>query len=63
MYKFRTLVPDADERLADIPTGQRHDLETRLGRFLRDTRLDELPQLFNIPRGDMTYARILPREF
>jgi len=55
MYKFRTLVPDADQRLADIPADQRHGLETRLGRFLRETRLDELPQLFNILRGDMTY--------
>lgn len=55
MYKFRTLVPDADQRLSSMPSDQHHGLETRLGRFLRETRLDELPQLFNILRGEMTY--------
>jgi lipopolysaccharide/colanic/teichoic acid biosynthesis glycosyltransferase len=52
MVKFRTMVPDADEqRAAGVPEEQ---LITRTGRLLRLTHLNELPQLWNVLRGDMT---------
>ncbi|MBF0568084.1 MAG: sugar transferase [Nitrospirae bacterium] len=55
MYKFRSLVPDAERIIgAELLTSQR-DIVTKVGRFLRETRLDELPQLFNILQGNMTF--------
>jgi sugar transferase EpsL len=51
IYKFRTMT---DERYADgdlLPDGKRL---TRLGRFLRKTSMDELPELFNVIKGDMS---------
>lgn len=53
MYKFRTLVKDAEDRLQGDLLGNRTDLITPTGKFLRDTRLDELPQLLNVLRRDM----------
>lgn len=56
MYKFRTLQPDAEKIIGHEALSPRHGLVTPLGKFLRDTRLDELPQLFNILRGDMDFV-------
>lgn len=53
MYKFRTLAKDAEQQLKSQLLGSRHDLVTPTGKFLRDTRLDELPQLWNVLRRDM----------
>lgn len=55
MYKFRTLVPNADEILKGELVTPLHRVTTPVGRLLRETRLDELPQLFNILRGDMDF--------
>jgi lipopolysaccharide/colanic/teichoic acid biosynthesis glycosyltransferase len=58
MYKFRTLSPDAESRLGPFygPELERKtaDEVTRLGRVMRVTQLDELPQLFNVIKGDMS---------
>jgi lipopolysaccharide/colanic/teichoic acid biosynthesis glycosyltransferase len=56
VYKFRTMRPVSveDERLAAI-TGKDDDRITRVGGFLRRTRLDELPQLFNILMWQMSW--------
>lgn len=53
IYKFRSLRVDAAKFLGSDLVSQGHSVETRIGGFLRDTRLDELPQLFNVLRGDM----------
>jgi lipopolysaccharide/colanic/teichoic acid biosynthesis glycosyltransferase len=58
MYKFRTLAADAETRLSpfygpELSTKTR-DEETRLGRVMRVTQLDEVPQLFNVIKGDMS---------
>lgn len=57
MLKFRTLVVDAQTVLGDslLTTTKSAELrpEHRFGRFLRETRLDELPQLVNVIRGEM----------
>jgi lipopolysaccharide/colanic/teichoic acid biosynthesis glycosyltransferase len=53
IWKFRTMVADAAERGGAV-SGSRDPRVTSVGRCLRGTRLDELPQLVNVLRGDMT---------
>jgi lipopolysaccharide/colanic/teichoic acid biosynthesis glycosyltransferase len=56
VLKFRTMVPDAD-RLCGPRQAAEHDPRvTRIGRWLRATAMDELPQLWNILRGDMSFV-------
>ncbi len=52
-YKFRTMKTDADP-FGPSPKSGRDPRLTRVGRFLREYSLDELPQLFNILKGDMS---------
>ncbi len=58
MYKFRTLVPDAEVRLGPYLGNELSKLTenevTAIGRVLRSSQLDELPQLWNVLRGDMS---------
>ncbi len=58
MLKFRTLKPDAEQRLGPFLGPELTQLTqnetTRLGRVLRASKLDELPQLYNVVKGDMS---------
>jgi sugar transferase EpsL len=51
LYKFRTMTDARDEKGDLLPDEKRL---TSLGRFLRSTSLDELPELFNVLKGDMS---------
>jgi lipopolysaccharide/colanic/teichoic acid biosynthesis glycosyltransferase len=55
-YKFRTMVPGADKRWGLKPAAQNDFRVTRVGKLLRATAMDELPQLLNIWKGDMSFV-------
>jgi lipopolysaccharide/colanic/teichoic acid biosynthesis glycosyltransferase len=55
IYKFRTMVHDAPRRGGPITFGADPRI-TRLGRVLRQTKIDELPQLLNVLRGEMSFV-------
>ncbi len=61
LYKFRTMHVDADRGGYARPVEHNDQRITRVGRLLRRIRLDEIPQLFNIFRGDMYFVG--PRPF
>ncbi|RMH40657.1 MAG: glycosyl transferase [Deltaproteobacteria bacterium] len=54
MVKFRTMRPDAEKYTGPVVAGENDPRVTRVGRFLRKTRLDELPQLWNVLTGSMS---------
>ncbi|MGR3766041.1 sugar transferase [Rossellomorea sp. NS-SX7] len=64
MYKFRSMVADAEDRLVELlkhneTTGAMFKMKndprvTKIGRFIRKTSIDELPQLFNVLKGEMS---------
>lgn len=54
MYKFRTMVEDAEKNTGPILAIENDTRITRVGKILRKTRLDELPQFFNVLKGDMS---------
>lgn len=59
VYKFRTMVNDADKIGAHVTT-QNDSRITRVGNKIRDSRLDEFPQLFNVLKGDMSFVGTRP---
>jgi lipopolysaccharide/colanic/teichoic acid biosynthesis glycosyltransferase len=64
-WKFRSMVRDSDARFGPLQARDRDSRVTRVGRVLRATALDELPQLWNIFKGDMSFVgprALLPEE-
>jgi lipopolysaccharide/colanic/teichoic acid biosynthesis glycosyltransferase len=56
VMKFRSMQTDAEQAGQAIWAQQNDPRVTRVGAFMRKTRLDELPQLFNVLRGDMSFV-------
>ena len=61
LYKFRTMVVDADAKGAQFASEKDPRL-TRVGRFLRRFRVDELPQLWNVLKGDLSLVGPRPEQ-
>lgn len=55
LYKFRSMRKDAEKNGA-VWARQNDDRITRVGAFIRNTRLDELPQIYNVLKGDMSFV-------
>jgi sugar transferase (PEP-CTERM system associated) len=54
LYKFRSMYEDAERKTGPVWAARKDTRVTRVGKVLRRIRLDELPQLWNVLRGDMT---------
>ncbi len=54
LYKFRTMLDNAEQGSGPVLAAENDPRVTGVGRFLRATRVDELPQLFNVLKGDMS---------
>lgn len=59
IFKFRTMIQDADKR-GTLITGKQDSRITRIGNKIRKNRLDELPQLINILKGEMSFVGTRP---
>lgn len=56
MYKFRSMKVGAEHTGSGVYSNDKDDRITRIGHFLRKTSLDEIPQLFNVLKGDMSFV-------
>jgi len=61
IYKFRSMIPDAEARSGPVVAKPGDERVTPLGRILRRTSLDELPQLINVLKGDMSLVGPRPQ--
>ena len=64
-YKFRSMIPDAEREVGPIQAAYDDPRVTRVGRILRGSAMDELPQLWSILKGDMSFVgprALRPRE-
>jgi exopolysaccharide biosynthesis polyprenyl glycosylphosphotransferase len=61
IYKFRSMIPDAEASTGPVVAKPGDSRVTWLGRFLRRSSLDELPQLYNVLRGDMSLVGPRPQ--
>jgi len=56
VHKFRSMVPDAEKQTGPVQATENDPRVTRVGRWLRATAMDELPQLWSIFKGDMSFV-------
>jgi lipopolysaccharide/colanic/teichoic acid biosynthesis glycosyltransferase len=64
IYKFRSMVADAEKHSGPVWAKTNDDRITRVGHFIRKWRIDELPQLWNVLKGEMSFVGPRPeREF
>lgn len=54
IYKFRSMIPDAEKLTGVVLASENDPRITKVGKFIRATRIDELPQIYNILKGDMS---------
>lgn len=54
ILKFRSMIPDAEKAGISVPATEKDPRITKVGAFIRATRIDELPQVLNILKGDMS---------
>ncbi|MGH7792668.1 MAG: sugar transferase, partial [Thermodesulfobacteriota bacterium] len=55
-FKFRTMVPDSDTKFGPVQAEENDIRITRIGKILRATAMDEIPQLWHILKGDMSFV-------
>jgi lipopolysaccharide/colanic/teichoic acid biosynthesis glycosyltransferase len=56
VWKFRSMIPDAERYVGAVQASENDPRVTRIGRLMRATAMDELPQLWNIFVGDMSFV-------
>ena len=56
VHKFRSMVSDAEKRSGPVWASENDDRITRVGRIIRKLRIDELPQLWNVLKGEMSFV-------
>ena len=56
IYKFRSMVQDAEEATGPVWAGEDDPRITRIGKIIRRLRIDELPQIWNVLKGDMSFV-------
>jgi len=54
--KFRSMIPEAERDLGPVQARENDPRNTKIGRIMRRTAMDELPQLINILKGDMSFV-------
>ena len=60
LYKFRTMVPNAEKNTGPVWASEDDPRITPIGQFLRTSRIDELPQLYNVIKGEMSIVGCRP---
>lgn len=56
LIKFRTMIQDAEKNTGPVWASEDDNRSTKVGRFIRRTRIDELPQMWNIVKGEMSFV-------
>ena len=63
ILKFRSMIVDAEKDGKSHPAGEKDPRITKVGNFIRATRIDELPQILNILKGDMSIVGPRPERW